>query len=196
MESVGKAQLETALAALGELLESRGLHYELVVVGGGNLILRGLVARPTTKDVDVLGSLTANGIEPMQPMPEPLRLAVANVALAYGLATDWLNLGPKALLDFGLPDGFVARLERRDYGGLIAWLAGRFDMVCFKLFAAVDQGARSRHFQDLQDLHPDKAELESAARWTISQDPSPGFRSSLVEMVRELDVDDLDARLG
>ena len=164
MESVGRDQLEAALAALGELLASRGLHYEVVVIGGGNLILRGLIARPTTKDVDILGKWTTEGIEPMRPMPEPLRLAVANVARAYGLASDWLNLGPAELLDFGLPEGFIARLERQEYGGLVTWLAGRFDMVCFKLYAAVDQGTRSRHFQDLGDLHPEKDELISAAR--------------------------------
>ena len=43
MTSVGRTQLETALRALGELLEARGLHYEVVLIGGGNLILRGLV---------------------------------------------------------------------------------------------------------------------------------------------------------
>ncbi len=40
MDTIGRARLETALAALGELLAARGLHYEVVLVGGGNLILR------------------------------------------------------------------------------------------------------------------------------------------------------------
>ena len=38
MTSIGRTQLETALRALGELLASRGLHYEVVLIGGGNLI--------------------------------------------------------------------------------------------------------------------------------------------------------------
>lgn len=196
MKTIGQAQLGTALAALGELLQARGLHYEVVVVGGGNLILRGLVTRPTTKDVDVLGEWTATGINPMRPMPEPLRLAVADVGRAYGLATDWLNLGPEALLDLGLPDGFATRLERHDFGGLVTWLAGRFDMVCFKLYAAVDQGERSRHFQDLVDLRPEADELVAAAHWTVSQDPSPGFRSVLAAMLVHLGVEDPDARIA
>ena len=196
MDTIGRAQLETALAALGELLTARGLRYEVVLVGGGNLILRELIARPTTKDLDILGTRTPDGIVPIRPMPEPLRDAIFDVGRTFGLADDWLNTGPDSLLDLGLPDGFVDRLERRDFSGLVAWLAGRFDMVCFKLYAAVDRGPRSRHFQDLRDLGPDRDDLLSAARWARSHDPSPGFRSLLVETLRALGVEDADAALG
>jgi len=196
MDTIGRAQLETALAALGELLAARGLHYEVVLVGGGNLILRQLINRPTTKDLDILGEWTADGVRPIRPLPEPLRDAVIDVGRTYGLADDWLNNGPDSLLDFGLPDGFAERLERRDYGGLVAWLAAWFDMVCFKLYAAVDQGPRSRHFQDLHDLGPGRDDLLAAARWARSHDPSSGFRRLLVETLRRLGVEDADAALG
>jgi len=196
MRSIGRTQLEKALRALGELLEARRLHYEVVLIGGGNLILRGLVTRPTTKDLDVLGEWTADGIKPMRPMPEPLRIAVSDVARTYGLAPDWVNLGPESLLDLGLPDGFVGRLERHDYGGLVAWLADRFDMICFKLYAAVDQGPRSRHVQDLRELRPGRDELRDGARWTVTHDPSPGYRLLLVETLAQLGVEDADASLG
>jgi hypothetical protein len=196
MDMIGRTQLETALTALGELLTDRGLYYELVLVGGGNLILRQLIARPTTKDLDILGARTPTGVARIQPMPEPLRDAVVDVGRAFGLADDWLNTGPESLLDLGLPDGFGERLERRDFGGLVAWLAGRFDMVCFKLYAAVDQGARSRHFQDLRDLAPGRDDLLLAARWAMSHDPSPGFRSLLIDVLRRLGMEDADAALG
>lgn len=196
MTSIGKTQLETALRALGGLLDARGLHYEVVLIGGGNLILRGLVTRPATKDLDLLGQWTVDGIKPMRPMAEPLRIAVLDVARTYGLANDWVNLGPESLLDLGLPGGFVGRLERHDYGGLVTWLAGRFDMVCFKLYAAVDQGPRSRHLQDLTELRPDRDELLAAARWTVTHDPSPGYRSLLVQTLRRLGQEDADAALA
>ncbi len=196
MDAIGKSQLEAALGALGELLEARGARYEVVLVGGGNLILRGLVSRPTTKDLDILGLWTPDGVAPMRPMPEPLLMAIDDVARAFGLAADWLNTGPDSLLDFGLPVGFATRLERRDFGGLVAWLAGRFDMVCFKLYAAVDQGSRSRHFQDLGDLRPERDALLDAAHWATSHDPSPGFRSLLVETLEQMGVEDADAALG
>lgn len=195
MTSIGRTQLETALRALGELLEARELHYEVVLIGGGNLILRGLVTRYTTKDLDLLGEWTADGVKPMRPMAEPLRIAVVDVARAYGLASDWVNLGPESLLDLGLPDGFHGRLERRDYGGIVTWLADRVDMVCFKLYAAVDQGPRSRHVQDLRELDPSRDELLAAARWTVTHDPSPGYQSLLVETLRRLGVEDADASL-
>ena len=41
MDTLGKAQRDAALTALGELLAARGAHYEVVLVGGGNLILTG-----------------------------------------------------------------------------------------------------------------------------------------------------------
>src|SRR3990172_4494346 len=99
MTSIGRTQLETALRALGDLLEARGLHHEVALIGGGNLILRGLASRPTTKDLDLLGEWTSDGIKPMRPMPEPFRIAVLDVAPTYGLASDWVNLGPASLLD-------------------------------------------------------------------------------------------------
>ncbi len=196
MASIGRTQLDTALRALGELLAARGHHYEVVIIGGGNLILRELVTRPTTKDLDLLGAWTAGGVEPLRPMPEPLEMAIVDVARAYGLADDWINLGPEALLDLGLPAGFLGRLERCDYGGIVAWLAGRFDMICFKLYAAVDQGTRSRHLQDLDELRADREELLAAARWSFTHDPSPGYRSELTALLRHLGVEDADDDLG
>ncbi|MFH0751804.1 MAG: hypothetical protein V2B17_08205 [Chloroflexota bacterium] len=153
------------------------------------------MTRPTTKDLDLLGEWTADGIKPMRPMPESLGIAVVDVARTYGLASDWVNLGPESLLNLGLPDGFLGRLERQDYRGLVAWLAGRFDMVCFRLYAAADQGPRSRHLQDLRELRPDRDELLTAARWSITHDPSPGYRSLLVDTLRQLGVEDPDASL-
>ena len=150
--------------------------------------------RPRT--LDLLGELVVDAIRPFRPIPEPLRGAVLDVARAYGLASDWLNTGPDLLLDLGLPDGFMDRLERRDFGGLVVWLAGRFDMVCFKLYAAVDQGVRSRHFQDLRDLEPTRDDLLKAARWSTTHDPSPAFRSLLVETLRALGMEDAGAALG
>jgi hypothetical protein len=196
MDVIGRDQLEAALAALGELLAARGVRYELVLVGGGNLILSGLITRPTTKDLDILGERTFDVIRPLRPMPEPLRDAVTDVGRAFGLANDWLNVGPDTLLDLGLPNGFTERLGRRDFGGLVVWLAGRYDMVCFKLYAAVDQGPRSRHFQDLVELRPSHNDLLEAARWASTHDPSPGFRSLLVETLGSLGVEDADAQLG
>jgi hypothetical protein len=109
------------------------------------------------------------------------------------LPPGWLNAEPASLLDFGLPPGFLGRTERREYGGLIVRLASRYDQVCFKLFAAVDDSPRGKHFADLKELVPMPDELRSAARWTMTQDSSEGFRHFLVQVLAALGTDLDDA---
>ena len=196
MPDLDAKQLASALSELGDLLASRGTHYEVVLIGGGNLMLRGLIDRTTTKDLDLLGRRTPDGVVPLRPLPEDLTRAIRDIADTLGLEPDWINLGADSLLDLGLPAGFETRLERTQYGdGLGVWMASRLDMICFKLYAAVDQGTRSHHFQDLRDLRPKPDELLMAARWTTTHDPSPAFRGLLVSMIEELGVEDADAIL-
>jgi hypothetical protein len=181
--SLDRSQIKTALSTLGALLADRGEHFEVIVVGGGNLIMTGLISRPVTKDLDLVGQLTARGVEQMAVMPTALSNAVADVGRALGLAEGWMNVGPQALLELGLPSGFEERLQSMDYGGLVVWTASRFDMICFKLYAAADQGVRSYHLQDLRELEPSADELIAAAHWTRTHDASPGFRQLLVTAV-------------
>jgi hypothetical protein len=119
------------------------------------------------------------GYAQAQPLPEYLTVAVVDVARALGLPLDWLNPGPASLLDLGLPPGFGARVELRTFGALVVHVASRFDQICFKLYASVDQGPRSKHARDLALLQPKTDELRSAAAWCRSQDPSDGFAAEL-----------------
>lgn len=185
--------LGRALRSLGAVLEDRGLSYELLVVGGSALLLLGVVTRPTA-DLDVVGLVSDGIYRKADPLPDPLVNAVADVGLALELAPTWLNAGPASLMDFGLPAGFEARVTIRTYGRLVLHLAGRADMVCFKLYASVDQGPDSKHFADLRDLQPTRDELIVGARWAITHDRSPAFREELLKALRELglEVDDDD----
>jgi len=83
----------------------------------------------------------------------------------------------------------------RIYGGLEVHLPAREDLICFKLYAAVDQGERSKHFADLRALTPTSEQLINAARWTRTHDPSPGFRVELQRILRLLDVEVSDGDL-
>ena len=67
--------------------------------------------------------------------------------------------------------------------------ASRFDQIHFKLFAMVDQ-AGGRHEADLRAMQPGESELISAARWSITQDPSPGYRMVLREALGALGIED------
>jgi hypothetical protein len=122
------------------------------------------------------------------PLPDALTRARERVARDFGLPEDWLNSAPHSLLDFGLPQGFVERLERRDFGdSLSVHLASRLDQIHFKLFAMVDQGG-GKHEADLRALEPTRLELEQAARWSLTHDPSEGFRSELERALTYLGV--------
>ena len=106
-----------------------------------------------------------------------LEAARDRVARDYSLPTDWLNPGPTDLLRFGLPDGFIDRLERRDYGdNLSVFLASRYD----------------QNEADLRALSPTEEELFAAAHWSRSHDPSEGYAQMLRDVLTHLGVDDVD----
>jgi hypothetical protein len=181
------------LGALADQLQVLGSHAEIVVIGGSALTALGLVRR-ATRDVDLLAVAENGELRPAEPLPQALVIARAAVAADFGLAEDWLNAGPTDLLKWGLPEAFMSRVVTRSYGtALVVHFASRFDQVHFKLFAMVDQGG-GRHEADLRALDPTQGELIAAARWSTTQDPSPGYRSVLLDALRALGVD--NAHLG
>jgi hypothetical protein len=183
--------LDVLLGALGEQLGAFAGHLELVVIGGSALTALGLVRR-ATRDVDLLAIAVNGELRLAEPLPDVLLSARAAVARDFDLDENWLNPGPTDLIKWGLPHGFMARVVTRPYGpALVVHFAGRVDQIHFKLFAMVDQGG-GRHETDLRALDPTRAELIAAARWSITQDPSPGYRSVLIEALRYLGVDDAD----
>lgn len=179
--------VDKLLSALGEQLGLRGERYSIVVVGGSALLVLGLMSRPT-RDVDVVALLHDGSLVPAEPLPEGLLAAARIVAADFGLPGDWLNTGPASLVDFGLPEGFMERTYRRDYGDALQVLfASRVDQIHFKLYAVVDQGA-GRHLADLQALAPTAGELVQAARWTRTHDPSDGYREALLKVLNHFGV--------
>ncbi len=183
--------LREALETLGAILADRGQHYDIVVIGGGALLLLGLIDRPT-KDLDIVSRIEGGRWREGEPMPGPLLQAIADVASALDLDGHWLNAGPTSLLRFGLPTGFADRVVTQTYGSLTVRIAGRTDQVAFKLYAAVDQGPRSKHFKDLKRLAPTREELLVAARWCQTHDTSPPFRDMLLQALATLGIENPD----
>lgn len=193
MEPLEPDRIFELLSALGERLALSRTSVELVVIGGSALTILGLVERPT-RDVDVVALLDGGELRSAKPLPADVVEARNAVAADFDVSEDWLNSGPGDLLQWGLPDGFVERLTRKDFGStLTVHLASRLDQIHFKLYALVDQGL-GRHEEDLRALSPTPDELRAAARWTITQDPSEGFRQELLGALRYLGVE--DAALG
>jgi len=177
--------LRQALAALGALLADRKLAYEIVAVGGGGLLLLGIIRRPT-EDLDAVALVEGGEYKLARPMPPPLLEAIEDTAKALGLASDWLNPGPTDQLEKGLPAGFRDRTTIHIFGGITVHLAGRFDQICLKLYAAADSAHGSKHVRDLMDLAPTAAELSDAAAWVKNQDIGaefPGFVDTVVAHV-------------
>jgi hypothetical protein len=182
--------LEEALQTLGDLLADRGHSFEVVAIGGGGLLLIGIIERPT-KDLDLVALRDGDALLSVGPqLPPALNEAVVDVARVLALADDWINGGPTSLLRFGLPGGFLERLERRVYGGLGLSLASRFDQIHFKLFAAADDRLGGKHHVDLQRLRPTHEELRAAARWVKTHDPSEGFAMMLGGVLRAFGIEE------
>jgi hypothetical protein len=176
---------------VGDLLADRGLPFEVYAVGGGSLLLLGFIERPT-KDLDLVAVVRGGVFFSATPLPVGLKQAAVEVAALVGIDDDWLNPGPADLLRFGLPRGYETRMVTRRFGGLTVHLAGRFDQICFKLYAAVDQGPRSKHTADLRRLQPTRDELMTAARWARTHDPSEAFLDQLEQALEMLGVPDHD----
>ena len=154
--------------------------------------------RRTTKDVDIIALVEKKGgsvsLTKADSFPKLFKQAAFKVQKDFNLPDNWLNPGPAAVMDFGLPEGLLDRTETRSYGkALIIHYLGRYDQIHFKLHAAVDQGGK--HFDDLLALKPSSRELEEAARWSMTHDPSEGFRVILRDFLRRMGHDDVAAKI-
>lgn len=182
---------ERLLSALGEQVAALGQRFELVVVGGSGLLALGLIER-STRDVDLIALRSGDELGSAKPLPASLETARDRVARDFALPADWLNPGPTDLLEFGLPEGFIDRLERRDYGdSLTVYFASRYDQIHLKLYALIDQGP-GKHETDLRALSPTEEELLAAARWSRSHDPSEGYAQVLREVLAHMGVRNAD----
>ena len=179
--------LEKALVTLGQLLADRGHHFEIVAIGGGSLLLLGQIDRPT-RDLDLVACIEKGRLVSADPLPYVLVQAAEEVGKALELGKDWLNIGPASLLEMGLPSGFIDRMHTRCYKGLTIHLADRFDQICFKLYASVDQGPESKHFADLICLKPSANELKKAKNWCITHDVSEAFETEIYHVLENINV--------
>jgi hypothetical protein len=196
MNHLAPETLQNALSALAGFLEADGAEPEsLVVIGGSALITLGIISR-TTKDVDIMAGVDPErGLVDPRPLSEALKAAADKVALELQLDPHWLNTGPADQVLAGLPEGFLSRLTRHEYGPcLTIFYPDRFDLIHLKLFAIVDQGA-GRHVRDLASLQPTDAELMLAARWVLTQDVGEVFPQIVHNTLTSLGYGHLTKRL-
>lgn len=196
MTPISSKSLDDTLAALAAFLEDEKAEPEhLVLIGGAALLALGLISR-TTRDVDIMAGVDARiGLVDPRPMSDALQNAAAKVARELDLDPLWLNTGPADQLQAGLPEGFLSRLTRRDFGQyLIIYLPARYDLIHLKFFAAVDQGI-GRHTRDLAALQPTDEEMLAAARWVLTQDAGEVFPTLVKNTLIETGHESLAARI-
>ncbi len=84
-----------------------------------------------------------------------------------------------------MPPGFEERIHWVQFQGLYLGLADRYDLIFLKLYAAADsEGPTSVHYQDLMALQPTDEELDAAAQWIWTQDPSTPFARILDQVLK------------
>lgn len=170
---------------------------EWVVCGGAAMGLQGLRSR-TTRDVDVLGEWDGTVLELVEDFPPVVTKCIEKVTEKHselrGLGANWINLGPRRLVAYGLPSGFEQRMTSLRFGQhLTLHLLGRSDLLALKLYAAADErGPRQEiHVQDIEALRPTFRELDTAVDWIRGLPDFEEKRLALKEVARELGHDDL-----
>jgi len=197
----GKREIENVLRALSEQLDVEGVSaLEMVVCGGAALSMLGYVRR-ATKDIDVIAFVDRDKdgltiLAKATPLRPALVAAAKRVQKDFNLPENWLNDGPASVIDLGLPEGLVDRAEVHSYGkSLVVDFLSRYDQIHFKLYAAVDRDRRDVHYDDLVALNPSPEELEEAARWTLTHDPSEGYREVLKDFLAKIGRKDVGEKL-
>lgn len=196
--NIDSKELDQILKALDrQIWLEGGEQVSLVVIGGAALNALGLISR-TTMDVDVLGEIleTEKGVKirKINDFPDFLKRAIEKVQRDFGLQDNWFNLGPASQLDLGLPSGFESRLIRKNYGKYLSvYFPSRWDLIHLKFFASIDRN--SYHVQDLLNLNPTEKEIESAARWVLTQDVSQEFRLLTKNFLKKIGYEQVAEKL-
>lgn len=148
MKMLGPQLLQPILESLDLKLRNKNEHRELIVCGGGALLILDIIDRQT-RDIDVIA-------------PE-LDLVVkeiaAEVGQEFGLEPGWLNNGPASLsrdLEVGWEDRI--QLIYRGHNLVMHALSSR-DLLASKLFAYCDRDEND--LSDILKMSPSVSEIES-----------------------------------
>lgn len=168
-----------------QFLHAKGESFSGVIVGAGALVLIGITTR-NTKDIDVLDPMLPAHI---QELADDFVKVQENFDI-HGLKPNWLNNGPRSLLDV-LPSDWPDRSQKIFSGkALTLFSLGRSDLLKTKLFAYCDRG---RDIDDCIAINPAREELLEALDWVKNQDQNPGWprhvEASLTSLARKLGYD-------
>lgn len=170
---------KSVIGEFDRFLESKGLAFEAVIIGGAALEVMGVIDRATV-DVDVL----------VPTIPEEIQKAAEDFRAVYfkrtgeTLIEKWLNNGPSSLTR-DLEPLWKARITPVYQGrALILHTLGRRDLIASKLFAFCDRDERD--LGDLIRMLPTRAELLEILPWVTNRDANPDWPKHVKEKIGKL----------
>jgi len=128
-----------------------------------------------------------------EPFPAGLVETVKKVR-GFQPSDNWLNAGPTSTLDFAFLFADESRWNAKVRKRLTMHFLGRYDQICFKLYAAVDDGdwktsERSWGFETERERTVWSGRMEHYA-WRVR-----GYRQSVKELLRYLGHDEVAEKL-
>ena len=159
MQSLDLNTLGPVLQSLNEKLLQMKEIRELIVCGGGALLVLGIIERQT-RDIDVISP----EIDPL------LQELAAQIGKEFGLEKGWLNNGPASLVR-DLERGWAERVRPIFHGSALTvkTLSVR-DLLATKLYAYCDRDEDD--LSDILRMNPSPAEVESLRAWVLDRDGS------------------------
>ncbi len=173
MEKLGPKLLRPILESLDAKLHARGESRELIVCGGGALLILDIIDRQT-RDIDVIA-------------PEldlVLKEVAAEVGKEFGLEPEWLNNGP-ASLSRDLEVGWETRVQCIYEGRRLKMHAlSNRDLLASKLFAYCDRDEDD--LSDILKMRPSIAEVELLRAWVLVRDGSEYWPARVEKCFKKL----------
>lgn len=161
------------LIALDEKLHLTALRRELIICGGGALLVLQIIDRQT-RDIDVVAP----------ELDSDLKTVAAEIGAQFGLEQSWLNNGPASLAR-DLEKGWEKRVQKIFQGkALTLYSLSARDLLASKLFAFCDRDEDD--LSDILKMKPTITEIESLKSWVLQRDGSPFWPDRVEKCFKKL----------
>lgn len=172
--------MKNIIKKFDQFLSENDEEFEMIIIGGGALVLLGIISR-STRDIDCLSP----------EIPAKIKKLSEEFAKNSGLSLnkDWLNNGPQSIVN-DLSPGWRDRLQLAFKGESITLhTLSRIDLIKTKISAMC---ARGSDLNDVINLKPTLSELTETRSWLLSFDNNDQKWSKIVDS----NIDILKKKLG
>lgn len=154
-----KFDAKLIIPAFDLYLQTQGLKFSAIAIGGSALSIMGIIDRHT-RDLDLLTT----------PIPLPIQNAALSFSKKESLDLNWLNNAPSELSRHLPQDWMSQTVELYSGKALTLHCPCRLHMIYAKFWAMCD---RDRDLDDLLAMKPSTVEITEAVHWTKPLDANP-----------------------